>query len=75
MSTAFKIGDVVKATTTAQKMERGKEYTVTGIVQKHTAFGNFVTYELVQKSKRRIDALYRSPFPVVNLHLLATKVS
>jgi hypothetical protein len=66
--TAFKIGDTVQATASAQGMARYQRYTVVDVVEQFTAFGNFVTYVVH-------DDLDDSNLAVRNGHMLMTKVA
>jgi hypothetical protein len=69
--TKFKAGQEVIATSTAQGMSRFAKYIVLDVIENQTAFGNFVTYIL-------LDELDGSKYAIRNGHLLlahAQKVS
>lgn len=68
MNTTFQAGDVVQANATAQGMFRFARYTIVDVVERHTAFGNFVAYVLE-------DATDGSQIAVRNGHLLLSKVA
>lgn len=66
METTFKVGDVVQARVSAQRMECDQFYTVEEVHETSTPFGTFVTYVLSDDCGTRRA--------VNNLHLLATRV-
>jgi hypothetical protein len=69
--TNFKAGQEVIATATAQGMSRFAKYVILDVIERHTGFGTFVTYVL-------IDELDGSKLAIGNGHLLladAGKVS
>lgn len=67
----FKAGEEVIATATAQGMSRFAKYVILDVIEQPTAFGDFVTYVL-------LDELDGSKYAIRNGHLLlahAEKVS
>lgn len=62
----FEVGKRVRAVSTAQGMQAGKVYRVSGESAQHTPFGSFYTHELHDEDTGK-------KFNVGNLHLLATE--
>jgi hypothetical protein len=65
--TAFKVGEFVISRINAQGLTQGNLYEVVDVVERHLAFGTFVTYVLQDDNENR--------FAVSNGHLVLDRVA
>ena len=75
--TTFDLNDKVTPRRSVQGMKTGRIYTVTGISEFSTPFGNFVTYRLTGADGAKLDIgnghllLERAPDTTASLELVA----